>query len=181
MSWAEGLGGLSDALSSGAPGAAAYARGAIIYAGAQAGASGQSVISQLRSLGISIRRSDFYQTWNAIQDRIGSGTTSMSIPLGVASGAPLVGEPPAGWQGQFVHEVTATIRERTSDGGYALRTITRFVNNGDILSPVEASNQVITMLTTPSDRGVAYVAKASDLLATSLTGLWYRQSSRRGL
>lgn len=181
MSWLEGLGELGASLAGGATGARAYARGAVMSAAARAGASGASVLGQLRGLGIGVRTGDFYQSWNALRSQVASGQTASSIPLGVASGAPLQGTAPEGWQGQYTHEVTGIIRERTPEGGYSLRSVTRYLNSSNILSPESAAGAMVDMLMTPGERGQQYLAQVSDLLTVSLSGLWYRTNALRGI
>ncbi len=174
MSWLEGLSAAQDALSSGVTGAVSYARGAIMGAGARAGASGAAVLAALRGAGLGVREQSFYTAWNVVRAQAGSEQSATSIPLNAASGDPLAGPAPENWTGQYTHAVTGVIRERTPDGGYALRSATRYIVSPNILSPADASSAYTGILMTPGTRGQAYLAQVSDLLTTQLTGLWYR-------
>lgn len=174
MSWTDPLDLAPDVLAGGAPGAVAYLRGAVMGAAARAGASGKSVLASLRAAHIGYRTQTFYQAYGALRAEAASAATAASIPLEVASGAPLAAEAPPNWTGQYTHAVTGVIREAAEGGGYTLRYATRYLVSPTILSPAEASSAYVDMLMTPGERGQAYLASVSDLLTTQLSGLWYR-------
>lgn len=182
MSLDDGTSSLGDVL--GSPGAAEYARGAIMAAGAASGASGASVLGQLRSYGLGIRTQSFYQTYNALQARYAANASASSLSVDSTTGLFAAGNPPENWTGQYVHQVTATFRTRDDQGNYMLSQRTLGVKSATVLTPYDASQAALSVINTPvEDDDQGRYGGAGDLLGLTLTGAWYdtRPTLLRGI
>lgn len=172
MSFLAGEGLDESVLSS--PGAATYARGAIIGAGARSGESGQSVLNVLRAFGLGFRTEDFYQTWNAVKAQLAANQTATALNVDTTTGEILPGTPPENWTGQYVHQVTATFRTRDDEGNYELRQRTLGIKSTIALSPFEAAQSALGIMETPSDDETeGGYGESGDLMTMQLTGAWY--------
>jgi hypothetical protein len=155
----------------------AYARGAIIMAGAREGYSIGSVTQALSGYGVSFTRGQVSQQYHAYEEIIAQGQSAAQLSVDADTGEILGGNPPDNWTGQYVHQVTATFRARTSSGEYELRTRTLGIKGSSILTPEEASAAVMTIIETPIDEeDEDTYGSAGDLLTTSLTGAWFDTS-----
>lgn len=172
MSWTEDWSGLGDTLS--APGAAEYARGVIMQAGAGAGASGASVLRALQSAGLGYRTQSFYQTYGALQARYAANATASSLSVDSTTGMFAPGNPPESWTGQYVHQVTATFRTRDDQGNYMLSQRTLGVKSSTVLSPYDAAQAALSVINTPVEADdMGRYGGSGDLLGLTLTGAWY--------
>lgn len=178
MSWLGDLGGLTGNLD--APGAAAYARGAIIGGAARAGWSGAQTLRQLRGLGIGIRTQDFYSTWRDIRGQVAAGQTSAMVPPGVTDTSALGAAAPEGWTGRYTHQVTATYRYTSETGERVLVTRTMGLVSDNLLSPIEASQAALGLIeANGGEETEGGYPQAGEVLSLSLTGQWYQ--SRPGI
>lgn len=172
MSFLEGLDLIGADL--GSEGAVAYARGAIIGAGARAGASTYAVAKALRENGIGFRYINIRDTLAAAVAELAAGQSATALQVDSTTGEILPGTPPADWTGQYVHQVTATFRTRDDEGNYQLHQRTLGIKGSTVLTPYEAAQAALGILETPEDDDTegGYGA-AGDLLSMQLTGVWY--------
>lgn len=178
MSFLEGIDGLADSI--GSEGANAYARGAIIGWGARQGMSGRSTLTALRSAGFGIANGTFWDIWQGTQAQIAAGQTSAALPVDVTTGEILPGEPPEGWTGKYVHQVTGTYRYRAPSGETVVESRTVGLLSGQPLTPAEASAAAMDLFSTPSDEeGGTDLPDGSDMMTLQLTGAWYQVPQRR--
>jgi hypothetical protein len=155
-------------------GGMAYARGAIIQAGVREGYSIGSVTQALQGYGVSFSRGQISQQYHAYEDIVAAGQSAAQLSVDASTGEVLGGNPPEDWTGQYVHQVTATFRARTSSGEYELRTRTMGIKGSTILTPDEASQAALGIIETPIDEeDEDTYGSAGDLLSLSLTGAWY--------
>ncbi len=135
----------------GDPGANAYARGAIIAYGARNDISANQTLLALRSVGLGFQRAQFLSVFADYKDQIAAGQTATALPFDASSGELLTGTPPPNWTGQYNHEVTATFRTKDSEGNWLLNQVTRNITSNEPLSPEEATNAAMDILSTPAD------------------------------
>ncbi len=179
MSWSEDWSSLSDLADEG--GATAYARGAILSAGARAGASIASVTRALRSAGIGYRAEQVSATYGTIRQAYAAGRTASALALDSSTGQLLPSDVPANWTGQYVYRSTAIFRTRDEQGNYSLESRAMSVKSSVLLTPWEISQQVLGIMETPPEPGTTTeLPDISDLLSTSLTGAWYDTGGQRG-
>jgi hypothetical protein len=158
-------------------GGMAYARGAIIQAGVREGYGIGSVTQALQGYGVSFTGSQVSQTFHAYEEILAQGQTAAQLSVDADTGEILGGNPPDNWTGQYVHQVTATFRARTSSGAYELRTRTLGIKSSELLSPEDAVNAAQSVIETPvgEDDEDTY-GGIGDLLLSHLTGVWYGTS-----
>jgi hypothetical protein len=175
VSWTEGLDLSTADLST--QGAVNYARGAIIAAGAAAGASTYAVAKVLRQNGIGLRITTVRDTLAAVAEQVNSGRAAGSLPLDASAGELLSGAPPPNWTGQYVHQVTATFRTKDAEGNFDLYSTTRSVVSNVPLSPYEAGQAALQILTEQSNPNYPEEQPGEDdVVSMALTGVYYRTS-----
>ncbi len=173
MSW-DGF--LSDVAGlTGIPGAAqSYVRGVVITQGVRAGASANSIIRSLSSSGIGVRRDQALQMVKAEQSRQAAGATSTQLDLSQPTSEVLAAEPPAGWTGQYIHQVAFTYRTRDAEGNYMLNTRTMAIKTPNVLTGIEAINATQDILNQAAelpDDGT--YPDVGSILGMALSGVWY--------
>jgi hypothetical protein len=158
-------------------GGVAYARGAIIQAGVREGYSIGSVVQALHGYGVSFSAGQVSQTYHAYEEVLAAGQSAAQLSVDADTGEVLGGTPPDNWTGQYVHQVTATFRARTSSGAYELRTRTLGIKSSELLSPEDAVNAAQSVIETPveEDDEDTY-GGVGDLLSSNLSGVWYATS-----
>jgi hypothetical protein len=158
-------------------GGVAYARGAIIQAGVREGYSIGSVTQALQGYGVSFTGSQVSQTYHAYEEVLAQGQSAAQLSVDASTGEVLGGNPPDNWTGQYVHQVTATFRARTSSGQYELRTRTLGIKSSELLSPEDAVNAAQSVIETPIDEDDEDTyGGVGDLLSSNLSGVWYATS-----
>ena len=173
VSWLEGLDPGAWDLTD--PGAISYARGAVIAAGARAGASANDIIGALSGTPLGIRRSTALQVIAEYKDQIAAGQTATALPIDTSSGELLTGTPPANWTGQYNHEVTATYRTKDSEGNWFLEHVQRNITSPVPMTPAEAISAAMDILATPADLDADSEAPdINSVISLALTGAWYR-------
>jgi len=172
VSWLGDLGGLAGSLD--APGAADYARGAIISSAARAGWSANQALAQLRSVGLGVRRADFLRTYAQTREAIAASQTAQAVPLGQLPAEAIAGAAPEGWTGQYVHQVTATYRSTGEQGETVLTTRTLGIKSSNLLNPFEASQAALGLVEAPIEpEAESRYGGIGNLVSLSLTGTWY--------
>jgi hypothetical protein len=158
-------------------GGVAYARGAIIQAGVRQGYGIGAVVQALQGYGIGFRGEQVSQTYHAYEEVLAAGQSAAQLSVDADTGEVLGGNPPDNWTGQYVHQVTATFRARTSSGAYELRTRTLGIKSSELLSPEDAVNAAQSVIETPveEDDEDTY-GGVGDLLSSNLSGVWYATS-----
>jgi hypothetical protein len=155
-------------------GGVAYARGAIIQAGVREGYGIGSVVQALQGYGISFRGEQVSQTYHAYEEVLAAGQSAAQLSVDADTGEVLGGNPPDNWTGQYVHQVTATFRARTSSGTYEMRSRPLGIKSPVLLSPEEAVNAAQTIIEAPVDEeDEDRYGGIGDLLVSNLTGVWY--------
>lgn len=157
-----------------APGADEFMTGSILRAGAAAGASTNSVIRALQSAGLGFRESQVSAVYSALRAQTEANATASSLSVDSSTGQLLAGNPPEGWTGQYVHQVTATFRTRDDQGNYILSQRTLGVKSTSVLTPFDAAQSALSVINTPveGDDQDRY-GGSGDLLGLTLTGAWY--------
>jgi hypothetical protein len=167
-------GGDFSGLDLGSPGAAAYARGAIITAGVLAGWSGAATLAALRSAGLGVRTQSFYNAFSEAKARYEQGQSAAAVPPEVVAGESVLGQPPPNWTGRYVHQVTATFRVRNPEGTYAYVTRTMGILSDQLLTPEQAARSALGILETgEAATEEERYPSVSNLLNLSTTGVWY--------
>ena len=178
MTW-EGL--LSDIAGlTGIPGAAqSYVRGVVITQAVRAGASANSIIRSLSSAGIGVRRQQALQLISAEQSRQAAGATSTQLDLTQPTDVLLAAEPPPGFTGQYIHQVSYTWRTRDAEGNYLLHTRTMAIKSPTILTGLDAMNATQDILS-QSDLGPGdnTWVDPNSIIGMSLSGVWYDTQNR---
>ena len=139
---------LSDlALSGGVPDAgASYTRGVLITQGVRAGESANTIISGMSSLGIGIQRTQALNLIRAEIERQAAGATANQLDLNTPVSELLGAAPPAGFTGQYVHQVAVTYRTRDEEGNYMLGTRTMGIKSQSILTAGEAASAALDII-----------------------------------
>lgn len=172
MSWLGDLSGLAGSLD--APGAAEYARGAIISSAARAGWSANQTLAQLRSLDIGFRRADFLRTYAQTREAIAASQTGRAVPVGLLTPAEIPGHAPPDWTGQYVHQVTATFRSTGEQGETVLTTRTLGIKSSNLLNPFKAAQAALGLVEAPIEpEAESRYGGIGNLVSLSLTGTWY--------
>lgn len=172
MSWAEGLD--IDLGAGSSAGALAYTRGAIISAGAQAGASTYAVAKVLRQQGIGFRYENIRDILAESKANLATSATAAALDIDASTGEILPGQAPANWDGTYFHQVTATYRTRDELGNYQLNYRTLGIRSVEALSPSEAISDALGIIEQPADEEEPNTpVMAGDLLSLQLTGAWY--------
>ena len=157
------------------PGAISYARGAVIAAGARAGASANAIMAQLSGTPLGIQRSVGLGIIRELKDQIAAGQSATALGFDTSSGELLLGTPPPNWTGQYNHEVTATFRTKDEEGNWLLSFLTRNITSNEPLSPEEAANAAMDILATPADPDAdSEPPDINAVISVQLTGAWYR-------
>jgi hypothetical protein len=171
------LGILSDTL--GAEGAEAYARGAIITAAVNSEVSKNQTMAMLRAAGVGFRETQVSTIYDLLSDQRAASQTASALNFDSTTGQILPGNPPENWTGQFTHEVTATFRTRSETGVYELSSRTLYLKGSTVLTPEEASQAAMGILSEPPEtEGYEEMPDVTSLLTMSLTGAWYTTRGR---
>jgi hypothetical protein len=158
-------------------GGVAYARGAIIQAAVREGYGIGSLTQALQGYGISFTAGQVSQSYHAYEQILAQGQTEAQLSVDADTGEVLGGNPPDNWTGQYVHQVTATFRARTSSGAYELRTRTLGIKSSALLTGAESVNAAQTIIEMPvSDDDEDTYGAVGDLLYSQPTGVWYATS-----
>lgn len=156
-----------------------YVRGAVISAGIRAGQSANEILRGLSSVGVGVRRDQGLSIIAAERQRQSAGATANQVPLGGDLGELLGAPPPAGWTGQYVHQVTAISRSRDEEGNYITHTRTLGIKSGRLLAPNEAISSGFDILNQTTPEGTAtYLLDSGSLVSLSLSGVWYDTQNR---
>ena len=168
-----GLGGIPNA-------ARSYVRGAAIDYLTRAGHSANSILSQLSAAGLGVRRQQGLQMISTVRQRQASQLTAGNIPLSSSLRGNIAGEVPANWTGQYFHQVTMTWRGKDEEGNYVLHERTIGFNSADVLTGQEAISAAFDRVNEapPPGEESHYPMAASDILAMSLSGVWYDTQGR---
>ena len=155
-------------------GGMAYARGAIIQAGVREGYSIGSVTQALQGYGVSFSGDQISAQYHQYEEILAQGQSAAQLSVDADTGEILGGNPPDDWTGQYVHQVTATFRARTSSGEYELRTRTLGIKGSTLLTPQEATDAASIIIGSPVDEeDEDTYGSTGDLLTTQLTGAWF--------
>jgi len=156
------------------PGVAAMARGAIITNRVGLGWSNNAIQRELSANGLGIGVGQLDPMVRAERARQAPGPAANQLGVDIQSGALLPGVAPAGWTGQYVHQVTVTYRTKDQAGNFALHTEARWVKAGNALSPAQAAQSALDTYTEgPSDDEEPTGPEMSQVLSASLSGVWY--------
>lgn len=168
-----GLGGIPNA-------ARSYVRGEAIRYLTAAGHSANSILSQLSSAGLGIRRQQGLQMIAAERERVASAASAPQLALGSSTGQLLGTAPPENWtNGKYVHQVTITYRTRDAEGNYLLHQRTVGLKSTSVLTGEQANAGALDIVATnPSGEDGRYPMGVSDVLATTLTGIYYDTQDR---
>lgn len=178
MSFSDLVSGLVDSESVG-DAAAPYTRGVVISQGVRAGESANSIVSALSRLGIGTRRD---QALSQIRDEVArqaAGRTSLQLDLNATPEDLLGAEPPAGWTGQYVHQVAVTYRTRDEEGNYLLHSRTMGIKSSTLLTASEAGQAAVGILEQGTgELQEGYIVSMDSVLTIGLSGAWYDVQNR---
>ena len=168
-----GLGGIPNA-------ARSYVRGAAIDYLTRAGASANSILSQLSAAGLGIRRNQGLAMIKNVRQQQASAAVAPQLALTSSTGQLLGTAPPANWtNGKFVHQVTMTYRTRDAEGNYVLHQRTIGLKSSQVLTGEQAINGALGVISQGAGGEESrYPMAVADVLATNLTGVWYDTQSR---
>lgn len=167
-----GLGGIESA-------ARSYLRGQVITQAVRAGASANSILSALSANGLGIRRQQGLDLVANEADRQRSASPIGQVPYD-ATPESVIGAAPENWTGNYVHQVTATYRERDEEGNYTIYTRTMGIKGANLLTPEEAGMAALDIMSTqaPGEASEGNYPTAGQVLTVGLTGTWYDTQGR---
>lgn len=168
-----GLGGIPNA-------ARSYVRGEAIRYLVSAGHSANSILSQLSSAGLGVRRQQGLQMVAAERERVASAASAPQLALGSSTGQLLGAAPPENWtNGKYVHQVTVVYRTHDDEGNLVLHQRTVGLKSTTVLTGEQANAAALNIIATnPSGEEGRYPASVNDVLATTLTGVYYDTQNR---
>lgn len=171
MTW---LGTLSSLGPPGSGGAAAYVRGQIISDAVGEGFSANQILAGLSAYGYGIARQEGLELVRNEVARQALSPTANQLDLSLPIPQLQQMNAPDNWTGQYLHQVTATWRERQTGGGYVTGTRTFGIKSQDILTPSQAVAAAQDILATPeSEGGTPDMPQSYDITSYSLTGAWF--------
>ena len=155
-------------------GSMAYARGAIMQAGAEEGYSLGSIRNALAGYGIDYEETWLRNAYNGMAEIVGNRPAATELSIDSSTGEILSGSPPDNWTGQYVHQVTGQFRAKATTGEYELRTRTFGIKSDVPLTPLDAANAAMQIIDMPvSEEDEDRYGSVGDLLTLNLTGAWY--------
>ena len=177
MSWAGFLSEL-DALDISSGPAASYVRGQVITVGVREGQSANSIVNGLSALGVGVRRQQALALIREETDRQAAGATAAQLDLTQPIDELLSATPPPNFTGQYIHQVAITFRTRDEEGNYMLNSITRGIKAATVLTPEEAVNAALQIVTdNPEPTEDSPPISPDSILSAELSGAWYATSS----
>jgi len=178
MSW-QSL--IADAFGGGAVPTASesYVRGQVISQGIRAGASANSILLHLINHNIGVRRTQGLAIIRQEQARQAAGATANALDLSQPVSSILAADTPAGFTGNYIHQVSIVYRTRDEEGNYMLNSIYRAVSSPTILTPEEATQAGINIVTSnPSPTRGTPEVKPESIMMAGLSGAWYQVHTR---